>query len=604
MKRWKHWSSLLLVFALFFGMLPQARAVSQVYYSIDYRTAAVNSRITQKISGDCAVVSVATIEAMMHGATSSSEKTAVYNAVVNKNLGTTSNQPNAKAIQRWSALGYQTLGSFSLQKLYDQLAQGYPVIVHRTNGTYQHWSVVCAYVGSTTSLQESGFIVMDVGTAYNSSTCKMNLTQWKNVHSGSKLDNIAYRKNGIPISLSGIRFAINFPEIVHPKGSGHGVYGYVTSNNNLSNVTVQVINAQTGAYVFNKTLTPNAKSYNLYNLDSSMTFASWAAGKYYYLITAKDTSGAGKAFCRYFTIAASWPSSRPEEPVFTFSYDANGGSGNISSQSVNFVGTIKLPADTCTRSGYTFKGWHVKRLKDNKWYTTSGTWSTDAQISSNGYAKWIYAAGSSYGMGREWIKDCTDISNYTFYAVWEKNVTSVSDIFTDVPANAWYIAYVQYVYDNGIMQGITPTTFAPNASLTRAQMVQILYSRAGSPKITGSCPFTDVPAGAWYYNAVNWAYQKGIVSGTSATTFSPGNKVTREALAMMLYCDAGKPAVSADMSRFADSDQISSWALGAMNWAVRSGLLNGSVSGGKIYLRPKGTATRAEAATIITQYSL
>ncbi|MCD8355464.1 MAG: S-layer homology domain-containing protein [Clostridia bacterium] len=602
MKKWKRCSSFLLVLALLIGILPQAKAVSQVYYSIDYRTAVANSRITQKNSGDCAVVSVSTIEAYMYGATSSADKTSVYNAVVNKNLGTTTHKPNAQAIQSWSALGYLTVGSFSLQKLYDQLAQGYPVIVHRTNGTYQHWSVVCAYVGSTSSLQESGFIVADVSTNYNSSTCLKTLTAWKNTVSGSKLDNIAYRKNGIPISLSGIRFAVNVPEIVHPKGNGHGVYGYVTSNNNLSSVVVQVINAQTGAYVFNKTISPNAKSYSLYNLDSSMTFASWAAGKYYYLITAKDTSGTSKTFCQYFTIATSWPSAKPSVPTFTFSYNANGGSGSISSQSVAFMGTLKLSSSTCTRSGYTFKGWNVKRLKDNKWYTNSGTWSTDAQITSNGYTKKLYAAGSSYAFGREWIKDCTDISNYTFYAVWEKSVTLVSDIFTDVPANAWYVSYIQYVYDNGIMSGTSATAFMPNAALTRAQVAQILYNYVGKPQVTGSIPFQDVKRDTWYYNAVCWAYQQGVVAGTSATTFAPQENVTREALMVMLHNYSSKPEGSGNLDRFADSNKVSGWAMNAMRWAVQKNILSGSVSDGKTYLNPQGNATRAEAATIMTKY--
>ena len=437
-----------LTLSLFFPALTLkvSAASGQVYYNIDMSANVDKSRITQKNNTDCALVSVATIEAYMYGATSSADKTSVYNAVVNKNLGTTSGVPRDNAVQSWAALGYNT-DSYSLQKLYNQLAKGYPVIVHRTSSAGEHWSVVCGYTGSTTTLQESGFIVVDVG---NISTYKMTLSSWKSKYSGTSLDRIAYRKNGIPITvLSGIRIAADVPQVVHPKGDGHGVYGYVASKNTLTSVNVMVVNADTGAEVFSKKITPNAKTYNLFNLDSSMTFASWAAGKYYYVVHAQDNAGNTKVLKKYFTIASSWPSSAPAEPTYTFAYNANGGTGSMSKTSVKFYDHVTLAKNSFTKSGAKFVGWTVKRSSDNKYHVAGQGWMTEAQIEANGYSKSLYADQQDFDFGTAWIKGGTGACTYTFYAQWEVEAYNI------VCHNN--ISQKNYIYDSAFVNGLNDT---------------------------------------------------------------------------------------------------------------------------------------------------
>lgn len=202
-------------------------------------------------------------------------------------------------------------------------------------------------------------------------------------------------------------------------------------------------------------------------------------------------------------------------------------------------------------------------------------------------------------------KDYTGPDGKLTWVTYNPSVTTkpVNEIFSDIPANAWYIPYVQYAYDNGLMSGTSDTTFEPNSPLTRAMVAQILYAHAGKPEVTGASPFTDVAnSKAWYYNAVVWANQNGIVNGYDDNTFRPMTNVTREQLAVMLYAHAGKPEATGSLSGFADAGQVHSWAEKAMLWANQNGIISGSESNGKRYLKPQDNATRAEAATMLTQY--
>ncbi|MDO4174740.1 MAG: polysaccharide deacetylase family protein [Eubacteriales bacterium] len=177
----------------------------------------------------------------------------------------------------------------------------------------------------------------------------------------------------------------------------------------------------------------------------------------------------------------------------------------------------------------------------------------------------------------------------------------VSVIFKDVKASAWYTPYVQRAYDLELMRGISGNTFGPNATLTRAQMAQILYNAAGSPEAQGSAmPFTDVTSGAWYYDAVQWAAAEGITAGTSAKTYSPNSNITREQFVTLLYRYAGKPAGTGSISKFPDAASASTWAKDAFVWATGIGMITGSKVGNALYLYPKKTATRAEAARMLT----
>ena len=175
--------------------------------------------------------------------------------------------------------------------------------------------------------------------------------------------------------------------------------------------------------------------------------------------------------------------------------------------------------------------------------------------------------------------------------------------FTDVNEGDWFYDKVAYVYHHKLMTGTSETTFEPNATLTRAMMVQILYNKEGRPAATtNGNPYTDVPKDQWYYNAVQWAYENKITSGTSETTFEPNSEVTREQFAKFMYNYAGNPAVSGKLD-FIDADQVSDWAYDAMVWANQNNIILGKKkSDGSVVLDPRGNATRAEAATILMGY--
>ena len=177
-----------------------------------------------------------------------------------------------------------------------------------------------------------------------------------------------------------------------------------------------------------------------------------------------------------------------------------------------------------------------------------------------------------------------------------------SEAFSDLDTNSWYHEGVDFVLLNGLMNGMSSTEFAPNGVLTRAQLVTILYRMAGSPSVDGlNNPFTDVSDGTWYTNAVIWAADKGVVTGTTATTFAPDVNITREQIATILFRYAGAEAVAEDhLADFTDADKISGYARDAMNWAVANGLINGMGDG---TVAPNATATRAQIATILMRYS-
>lgn len=182
------------------------------------------------------------------------------------------------------------------------------------------------------------------------------------------------------------------------------------------------------------------------------------------------------------------------------------------------------------------------------------------------------------------------------------NSNNVVDLFSDVNTGDWFVQYVQYAHDKGIMNGVGNYRFAPNENLTRAQVAQILYAQAGSPAVSGDVKFTDVPKGSWYYNAVLWASENGIVNGYANGMFRPNSNITREQLARMLYAHAGTPAVSGDLSGFADGNKVSGWAKDAVIWATTSHVINGKYVNSKLCIDPQGNATRAEAATMMKNY--
>ncbi len=172
-------------------------------------------------------------------------------------------------------------------------------------------------------------------------------------------------------------------------------------------------------------------------------------------------------------------------------------------------------------------------------------------------------------------------------------------VFNDIQPGSWYEDSVQFMVEQGLMNGVGKGRFNPTGNVTRAMLVTILYRAAGSPSVEGlSNPFKDVPQ-TWYTDAVIWAADRGVVTGVKPDRFNPDGNITREQIATILYRYEGSPEAPDTLPPFADNRDISGYALKPMNWAIENGLING-VGGGK--LAPRNTATRAQIATILARY--
>ena len=176
--------------------------------------------------------------------------------------------------------------------------------------------------------------------------------------------------------------------------------------------------------------------------------------------------------------------------------------------------------------------------------------------------------------------------------------------FSDVKENDWFYATVKYAGENGIMNGVSETEFAPNQTLTRAMLVTILYRVEGSPRLNSDSKFADVGSSEWYSAPVIWAAENGIVNGITETEFAPNNAITREQIAAIMYRYAGVKGYDVTQGgmavrEFEDYETISSWAREAMQWAVNTKLISGKTA---TTVNPLDAATRAESATIIMRF--
>ncbi len=208
----------------------------------------------------------------------------------------------------------------------------------------------------------------------------------------------------------------------------------------------------------------------------------------------------------------------------------------------------------------------------------------------------ISAVGGAYDAGQQ---------TYAFDVV--NGVTAIARFpFTDVVAGTWYYGAAAYAYNNGLFAGMTPTTFAPNATMTRAMLVSVLWRLAGAPAPKAPNTFVDVPDGAWYTDAVTWAAENGVVSGIGGSRFDPSGFVTREQTAEILYNYAHSKgydvSARADLTAFPDAGSVSGWAENALSWANAAGLINGTVRDGQTILDPQGSASRAQVAMILMNY--
>ena len=259
----------------------------------------------------------------------------------------------------------------------------------------------------------------------------------------------------------------------------------------------------------------------------------------------------------------------------TITFDPNGGTGTMQPMKVKSGEKFKLPECTFTPpEGKEFAGWLAETGK-------------------------VYPAGEIV----------SSVGSSVLKATWkdkEAAEVDVTQMFTDVTKN-WAYPGIQYCVMHQLMSGVGGNLFAPKMTTTRAQIVQILYNLEGEPKVSGTTPFTDLTQN-WYKDAVLWAYQTGVVSGTSATTFAPDLPVTREQIAVILMeymtkvLKLERTWTPADLSVFPDAGSVSGWAKDALADAVALGLISGASNGGQTYLEPQGSATREQVATILMEF--
>ena len=280
---------------------------------------------------------------------------------------------------------------------------------------------------------------------------------------------------------------------------------------------------------------------------------------------------------------------------------------------------------TCTRCGET-RTEVIPALSHEHSYKDVVTAPT---CTAKGYTTHTCACGDSYvdtyvdALGHAWdngkvtkeptetetgVKTftCTRCGETKTETIPATGVMDVTKMFTDV-SHSWADDGIQYCVTHQLMSGIGNDLFGPKLTTTRAQIVQILYNLEGEPKVSGTTPFTDL-TNDWYQDAILWAYQTGVVAGTSSTTFAPDQPVTREQIAVILMeyvtrvLKLERTWTPADLSIFPDAGSVSDWAKAAMADAVALGLISGASNGGQTYLEPQGSATREQVATILMEF--
>lgn len=262
---------------------------------------------------------------------------------------------------------------------------------------------------------------------------------------------------------------------------------------------------------------------------------------------------------------------------------SDGGSA-VATAHVESGSVVAKPADP-TKSGYRFDGWYTDQA-----LTHAYDFNTPVTVSITLYAKWTKVSSGSSGGGS---------STTPTPPVEPVDPPAWKNPFTDVAEKDWYYSAVQFAVDNQLFYGISDTSFSPNSNMTRGMLATVLYRLAKEPATTAEGLFSDVASGQYYTEAVAWAAGKGIVNGYGDGTFGPGNSITREQLAVMLWRYAGSPASAGTLDSFTDKDEIHPWAADALAWAVEQKIVSGR--GGGI-LDPVGQATRAEVAAMLMRY--
>ena len=267
---------------------------------------------------------------------------------------------------------------------------------------------------------------------------------------------------------------------------------------------------------------------------------------------------------------------------YTVKFETNGGS-EIADKTVNKNKVLEAP-EAPTKDGFKFDGWFT-----DKELTTAYDFTAKVTKGFTLYAKWT-------GIEKEPEVDKPEGKD-------DPETTEWKNPFGDVKADDWFYENVQYVAQNKLMNGVAVDEFAPNDTLTRAMLVTVLYRNAGEPAVNKSIPFADVDMDAYYASAVIWAKQNGIVNGVTETEFAPDENITREQIAAIMFRYAqykGVDAVTLEENlHFTDADEISEYAVSAMNWAVGTGLMKGKST---TTINPRDNATRAEIAAILQRF--
>lgn len=276
---------------------------------------------------------------------------------------------------------------------------------------------------------------------------------------------------------------------------------------------------------------------------------------------------------------------------------------------------FKMPGESVDLSVSFVDGQHRVYVKD----VSNGSLTANVNWAAEGDKVYVTAKPSK-GYEFTWLSvkaaDGTVLKIYealgenTYYFYMPDQYVTVSGIFSvissglpfvDVNSGAWYYDAVSFVYNKGIMNGVTSTTFEPNSTITRGMVVTMLWRMAGEPYVSGGS-FSDVASGRYYSTAVAWAAKNGIVDGYSSTVFGVNDPVTREQFATILYRYAkymGYSTTGSSLTGYYDANSVSSWARDAMGWAVRNGIITGS---GNSRLNPTGTASRAEVAQMFMSF--
>ena len=282
---------------------------------------------------------------------------------------------------------------------------------------------------------------------------------------------------------------------------------------------------------------------------------------------------------------------KDEAGKYSITFDANGGtitSGDLILKTDENGTLAGKTLPTAERSGHTFDGWFYNGQK----VTSSTVFKANTIV----YASWTGRGGSGGGGGSS-SGSGSGVKNAC-----KRDKTCPIWPFTDASTTAWYHDGVHYCLENGMMLGKNSTIFAPNGTVTRGQIVAILWRLDGKP-MAGTDSYSDVPAGQYYAQAVAWASANGVVTGYSDGTFRPDMPITREQMAAILWRYAKYKSVNvsgqADLSRFTDRGQVASYAAQAMAWANANGLINGMTA---TTLVPRGDATRAQAASILQRF--